>query len=268
MPLATVHLLALVPGNDLPSYLRQLASSGIKPLVTAKPQRWIIRPEKLSTDILLNASWDLLLILPANQSLPSSLTGSNRDRVAQHWSLTIGVPKAVFEGFEQRNQKLLRPDSSSVPALTGSLEKPRMASSAQGLELNTELKQWADTFALGQRGAVSMLNLLAFHPGPEAHESYKKYGQAFAKSIGSKRGGNAKVVGKVVQEQGTQGEDTQGWEEVALAHYPTIRHFIDMLASEDYQAVNHQYRLPALRDTCILCTSELDPALLGSKAKL
>ena len=78
----------------------------------------------------------------------------------------------------------------------------------------------------------------------------------------------AKVVGRVVAAQGTQGEDTSGWEEIALAHYPSIRHFVDMLASEDYQEVNHKDRLPALRDTCILCTTELAPELQTDRAKL
>lgn len=47
-----------------------------------------------------------------------------------------------------------------------------------------------------------------------------------------------------------------------------IHHFTDMLASEDYQKVNHEFRLPALKDTCILCTTELDPELSIDKAKL
>lgn len=47
-----------------------------------------------------------------------------------------------------------------------------------------------------------------------------------------------------------------------------IHHFADMLASEDYQKVNHEFRLPALKDTCILCTTELDPELSIDKAKL
>jgi len=100
------------------------------------------------------------------------------------------------------------------------------------------------------------------------HESYGRYGKAFAESIGSRRGGNAKVVGKVVPKQGTMDEDASGWDEIALAHYPSIRHFVDMLASEDYQEVNHRDRLPALKDTCILCTTELDPDLVADKAKL
>lgn len=47
-----------------------------------------------------------------------------------------------------------------------------------------------------------------------------------------------------------------------------IHHFTDMLASEDYQKVNHEFRLPALKDTCILCTTELDSELSIDEAKL
>lgn len=86
-------------------------------------------------------------------------------------------------------------------------------------------------------------------------DSYLKYGAAFAKTIGAKRGGNAKIVGTVVDVEGA--EKKKEWDEVALAHYPSLQHFADMLASEDYQEVNLKYRVPALRDTFILCTSEL-----------
>lgn len=55
---------------------------------------------------------------------------------------------------------------------------------------------------------------------------------------------------------------------MALAHYPSLEHFAEMLASEDYQAANHEWRLPSLRDTCILCTSELDLQGTNEKAKL
>jgi hypothetical protein len=113
-----------------------------------------------------------------------------------------------------------------------------------------------------------MLNLLAFHPGKK--ETYLKYGAEFSKSIGSKRGGDAKLVGTVIHERAGGNDDreekgNEGWDEIALAHYPSIHHFADMLASEDYQAVNQKFRVPSLRDTCILCTTELG---LEEKAKL
>lgn len=266
MPLATAHLVALAHTSSISAYLKALDSAFIKPLVASKVIRWIIKPEKLSTH-LINVKWDLLLILPATTSIPSDCLGENL--VTRHWSITAGVPKSLVNGFQQRNERLLNPRPGDVPELTGSLSKPKIVSSTQGLELNDELLEWSKGFKLGQNGAVSMLNLLSFNPGKEAHDSYLRYGKAFSESIGSKRGGNAKVVGKVVPDQGTPNEDKYGWDEIALAHYPSIRHFTDMLASEDYQKVNHESRLPALLDTCILCTSELDPELVTEgKAKL
>jgi hypothetical protein len=117
-----------------------------------------------------------------------------------------------------------------------------------------------------------MLNLLAFNPGKK--ETYLKYGAEFAKSIGSRRGGDAKLVGTVIRERAGGNEDREGkgedaWDEIALAHYPSIYHFADMLASEDYQAVNQKFRVPTLRDTCILCTTELGlDEKMDEKAKL
>lgn len=154
-----------------------------------------------------------------------------------------------------------------MPPLTGSLDKARIADSAQDLELSPELLRWVETFGKAEgSGAVSMLNLLSFRPGLKSE--YLKYGAEFAKSVGSRRGGNAKIVGSVIhggkEGAGGLGGDGQGgkdWDEVALAHYPSIWHFADMLASEDYQAANKKHRVGALRDTFILCTSELGTEL-------
>jgi hypothetical protein len=137
------------------------------------------------------------------------------------------------------------------------------------------LEEWIEMYSRGENGngAVSMLNLLAFKEGMK--DSYLKYGAEFSRSIGSKRGGEAKIVGSVVSKEGDEGKGDRemdagkdGWDEVALAHYPSIKHFEDMLASEDYQAVNQKYRVPALRDTCILCTCELGLEVGEGRAKL
>lgn len=266
MPLATVHLLALSQNTTVPSYLTSLAQTPCKPLVTSHVLRWIITPTTLSKNVLLNISWDLLLIVPANTPLPASHLSDNL--ITAHWSITAGIPRSITDSFTQRNPSLLHPDPSSIPPLTTSAKK--LASSPQGLELTPELLDWKNPAAADPSTAspVSMLNLLAFHPTPEARESYMRYGKAFAESIGSKRGGNAKVVGKVVGAQGASAsEDEEGWDEVALAQYPSFGHFVEMLGSEDYQAVNQRHRVPALRDTCILCTSEVDPVLVGGGEK-
>jgi hypothetical protein len=265
MPLATVHLIALSPNSNISTYLRALKSISFKPLVISHALRWIVEPEKLSTDRLLSTNWDLLIITPTTTPFPE--TYLNKDWVSAHWSITAGVPSSIVNGFEERNKKLLNADPKDAPPTTASSGAgPKIAISSQGLEATPELLKWQNP--AGASTPVSMLNLLAFHPGAEAHESYMRYGKAFAESIGSRRGGFAKVVGKVVPKQGTEGEDVAGWDEVALAHYPSFALFVDMLASEDYQAVNHRDRLPALRDTCILCTSEVDPVLYADKARL
>lgn len=266
MPVATLHLIALAPQATCSTFLKALHAASVKPLVASRVVRWIIKPEKLAATRLLSVNWDLLIILPVQTRLPDHL--SNEKWITHRWTISAGVPSSITNGFEERNHQLLRPRPSDVPALTGALTKPKIAQSTQGLELNNELLTWSKDFKLGQTGAVSMLNLLSFNPTKEAHESYKVYGQAFAKSIGSRRGGVAKIVGRVVRDQGSVGEDRYGWDEIALAHYPSIRHFVDMLASEDYQQVNHASRLPALRDTCILCTTELDPELGYDVARL
>lgn len=262
MPLATVHLVALSSNTDISKFLRALKSISFKPLVISHALRWIIQPEQLSTDRLLTTKWDLLIITPTTSPFPD--TYLTKDWVSSHWSISAGIPSSIVNGFEDRNKKLLNPNPSDIPQPAAS--QPKIAKSAQGLEATPELLEWKNP--AGASTPVSMLNLLAFKPGPEAHESYKRYGKAFAESIGSKRGGLAKIVGKVVPGQGTEGEDAEGWDEVALAHYPNFSMFMDMLASEDYQAVNHRDRLPALRDTCILCTSEVDPVLHADKARL
>jgi hypothetical protein len=180
--------------------------------------------------------------------------------LVDYWSITAGVSARLVSGFAERNHKMLHPAPPSVPALTGSLDKPCLASSGQGLELTPDLRKWIASFSISSgRGSVSMLNLLAFHPNMKS--SYLQYGRAFAEAVGARRDGNAKIVGNVINHD-------QGRDEIAVAHYPSILHFADMLASEDYQEVNRRYRIPSLKDTCILCTSEiaLDEAGFGQRA--
>lgn len=136
--------------------------------------------------------------------------------------------------------------------------------------MSNDLEAWIETYLSNKKdagGAVSMFNLLSFKP--DMKSEYLKYGAAFAQSAGSKFGGNAKIVGNVVHtpSQSTSGskESAQiydagndGWNEIALAHYPSILHFRAMLLDEEYQRVNQEHRVGSLRDTCILMTSEIE----------
>jgi hypothetical protein len=273
MPLCTLHLVSLHSTTPKPllTFLSILKSANVSPIVISRVIRWIILPSKLSTEHILarNIHWDLLLILPNTDALPTSL----QKLVEHHWSITAGVPSRLIQDFPSKNNKLLHPDQSSVPKLSENGAKTTTESS-QSLELGDELNKWIETFvnsgAKEGKGAVSMFNLLAFNPGMK--DEYLKYGAAFAKTIGSRHGGNAKIVGNATHVNGTPiskspnssvgingevGGGRDDWDEIALAHYPSILHFRDMLASEDYQEVNKRHRVPSLRDTCILMTSEI-----------
>lgn len=281
MPLATIHLFSLTDSSSLPALLRLVKASSVKPLVVSKPIRWIIRPEKIEADALLTPKWDLLLIFEdskASQDLVSSFfsaspynakaSKTDEFRIENHWTTTAGVPSRLTKDFLTKiNPALLHPDANTIPKLTGALNDPLVKDSSQDLSLSQDLKSWIgkSESSLPVDGAVSMLNLLAFKPDMKA--SYLKYGAAFAKTIGAKRGGNAKLVGNIVHKKET---DSAKWHEFALAHYPTLLHFADMLASKDYQEVNQEFRVPALEDTCILCTSELEIEKLvgGPRSKL
>jgi hypothetical protein len=264
MPLATIHLISLNESTSLVDFIKDINYYQLNPLVISKVVRWIITPETIDADALLHPPkpWDLLVIILGDNPLPTLLTR----KVHCHWFTKAGIPSRLTKDFSSKNNSLLHP-SSTVP-LSGALDNPKVGSTSQTLELSPDLQKWISSFSSTHTGksAVSMLNLLAFRPN--MHASYLVYGKAFAESIGSKRGGNAKLVGNIVDEKSVKGE---GWDEMALAHYPSILHFADMLASEDYQRVNKESRVPSLRDTCILCTSEVEVEELlkeGGKSKL
>lgn len=190
--------------------------------------------------------------------------------------MSAGVPSRLVQDFSKKNNQLLHPDASNVPKISDQTVK-KTTDSAQSLELSAELDTWIQDYINTGRpeakGAVSMFNLLSFNDGMKSE--YLKYGAAFASSIGSRHGGNAKIVGNVTHINGVakpkedavtsssvsaNGEVQSGsgdWNEIALAHYPSILHFREMLLSEDYQSVNKRHRVPSLRDTCILMTSEI-----------
>ncbi len=278
MPICTVQLLSL--NSSIDTFLTALRKSSLKPLTVARVVRWIITPTFLSREPLLSQSppWDVLLILPdAIKSLPADL----ESLVRSTWSIQAGVPSKLISSFDLGNSQPLHPSPDTVPPLTGSLANPQKAGSTPSLELTDHLQSWIQG-GKGPKGAISMLNLLAFRPGKK--EQYLKYGKAFSESVGSRRGGVAKLVGKIVP--GTCSDACSEWEEVglsfwtytrtpivttnqfALAHYPSLDHFADMLASKDYQQANKTWRVPSLKDTFILCTTELDLLVEPERSKL
>jgi uncharacterized protein (DUF1330 family) len=244
-----VVLIALKQGTTILTFLSILRKSNVAPLVQAKVVRWVILPTKLSTAPLLalNIHWDLLLVLPTGTELPREAI----NHIASSWSLLSGIPSRIVQDLPGKNEKLLNPPPGSVKAPEA--PEKATASSSQSLELSPELGAWVSHLPQEvKKHPISMLNLLSFAPNKK--EQYKQYGAAFAEKVGSRHGGDAKIVGHVV---GGQAKD-EGWHEIALAHYPSLEHFCAMLASKDYQDVNHRYRLGSLNDTFIICTMEID----------
>lgn len=206
MPLCTLHLVSLDGGptrtrSFLSSLIAALPKTENDPvlLLAGTPQRWVIVPSRDSAGIsdLRSTDWHAVVLLKGEQGLPAQ----TRTHVKEEWTVIVGVPSRVVSGFAARNADFLRPKTDPIP-LTGSLDRPRLSESQQGLEATPELIEWAkgyDEERKGTRGeetrAVSMLNLLKFKAGKKG--TYQEYGKAFGESIGSKRGGVAKVVGAV-----------------------------------------------------------------------
>jgi hypothetical protein len=248
MPLCDLHLIALKSTSSVQAFLKSLRAHRINPIIQSRVIRWVILPSSLSAVPLLamNTRWDLLIVLPSDTKIHHEALS----QVAAQWSITAGVPSRLLNGFEEKNASLLNPPPGSVKPPDNS--NPITKASTQSLELSPELSAWIQSLPQAVRGhPISMLNLLAFNPGKK--EQYGKYGAAFASRVGSRHGGDAKIVGNVVSGQGKE----EGWDEIAVAHYPSLRHFAAMIGSRDYQEVNHEHRLGALKDTCILCTMEV-----------
>jgi uncharacterized protein (DUF1330 family) len=101
-------------------------------------------------------------------------------------------------------------------------------------------------FEPGADGPIYMLNLLKFKDKAEYEdgretdlsgaEAYALYGAAVSKILVNLGGGgmfNAKV------ERLMLGEVEELWDSVAIAMYPTRQAMIEMMQSEEYQAIHH-----------------------------
>ncbi|EED22252.1 conserved hypothetical protein [Talaromyces stipitatus ATCC 10500] len=282
MPALTLHLLAFKDhSDDAKAFVAKLRSyTSVKVVVASRPRYVVVRPTFLDIDPLLMQKWDLVLLLqPTEQNHhqgESSLIPSDlQDVILAEYRILAGIPSKLLSSFPERDAQLKK---ESPPALTGSLSKMRSQSkeSSQALEMSPDLLAFMDMLSAEHDKPVTMLNLLHFHY-PDGKQNYFQYGQAFI-PVAGRRGGNAKIVGNVVKTpaQSTFLNDSRGspdrpeqdwWNEISIVHYPSIRHFCDMLVSEDYQAINERYRLKALRDTFLLCTTEFDVEE-DSRAKL
>ena len=249
MVVCTLHIIALAHGATIPGFLANLRKHNVDPLIQAKVLRWMVLPSEKSAGYLLgrNKRWDLLIGLGPDTALPKAVETD----INAVWTVTCGVSSAVVSGYKELNQNLLRTPTAPLPLSTNSARE-----STQNLEASSELLTWiSDLPPSIQHHPVSMLNLLSFNPGKKAQ--YVTYGREFSQRVGSAFGGHVKVAARVVQGEGGQA-GREGWDEVAFVHYPTLSHFAGMLGDGEYQAVNREHRLGALKDTFILCVVEVD----------
>lgn len=238
MPLLNFYLLRLKDDIQPHTFLSHLqkADPSTKVIVASKPRHFVVKTTIQDADVL-NKSWDLMLLLQgSNDSLPDSVSR----HISSKYSLPVGIPSKLLSTYPEKNATLIR--EASTAGLTGSLDNPQMPDSSQKLELSPELLEFMKQLLKEHDGPVTMLNLLKFKPNGK--QSYYQYGQHFIE-VAKKRGGDAKIVGNVVA--AANGEKS-GWDEIAIVHYASIKHFCDMLAGKDYQVINEKFRLPVSED--------------------
>ncbi|KAL2265998.1 hypothetical protein VTJ83DRAFT_5350 [Remersonia thermophila] len=316
MVLFDLHLVSLTPGTAPSTLLRALHDEPNAHVVfQARVLRWMVLPTRTSAPRLLgrNTRWDLLVGLrrpdgkePSSDWIPAPLR-AEAGLVAARWTASSGVSAKALEGYAKLNAELYKragqapiPSSSSSSNGSNGSSNAGKASSAVAASsdendffLDADSAEWSQwrSSPVGRSARsrpVSMLNLLQFRPGKEAHESYKRYGAEFSRRVGAKYGGHVKVVGRIVpsppssssssssssgSQVGPRDEEiageagADGWHEIAWVHYPSAEHFAAMAASPEYKEVNLQHRVGALKDTFILCCQEVgvDGEWVGEK---
>ncbi|KAK6811668.1 hypothetical protein RU639_012651 [Aspergillus parasiticus] len=255
MPTATLHLLALKV--DVPTFLQDLQSTR-KVIVASRPRHIVIHPVLIDKDAL-PTPWDLLVLIQSEESNTFPIPEFLQFQVKSEYRILVGIPSKLLATYPSRSQSLKRA-ALSIP-LTGSINHIQGRTSSQSLEVTPELLSFMNKLSAEHPGPVTMLNLLHFN-SPGGKDVYYKYGQAFG-PVAGRRGGNAKLVATVIRpdvegETSVKRKGEEGWDEISIVHYPSIRHFCDMLAGEDYQRINEKFRLGSLKDTFLLCTTEFD----------
>ncbi|CAL5868707.1 uncharacterized protein PFLUO_LOCUS2934 [Penicillium psychrofluorescens] len=280
MPVLTLHLLTLTSAANLQPFVQQLKQSpNLEVILASRPRHVVIHPTALDNDPLTKTPWDLMVLLKCASDTTNPIPSTLHSWIKNEYKISTGIPSRLLSTYPARDADLKR--SAPSASLTGSLDKilrdEGTSSTAQNLEVSPDLLEFMARLSKTHSGPVTMLNLLQFHH-PNGKESYYQYGQAFI-PVAGKRGGSAKLVGAVVNSSSssgvtdsrgdkTQRPETEWWNEVSIVHYPSIKHFCDMLAGEDYQGINEKYRLSALRDTFLLCTTEFDVEEGAGVAKL
>ena len=241
----------LVINVSIADFLSTLSQSPNTPIFTAKVANWAFRPIRLSVEPLLTQkpNWDIFLVTAGLEDLTDQL----RSVVSAEWNVT-----AELISGDSIFKRLLDAPPQEVTPLNGAWDKPLTANNSKHpleLRLTKEMQDWVRKFGEQEgNGQVSMFNLLAYKEGRK--EGYMEYIKEFIRSAGARRGGGAKFAADILSCSSTP-KGVHEWDDMILAQYPSIYHFAEMLASEDYQEIDRKHRAGNLIDTFILCTTEL-----------
>ena len=264
LTICTLHLLS---SSTTAAQLLDLlaAASQPKPLFLAKANNWIIQPEAeppISPDLMANVPWSVVVIYTKPNGLPQDA----QTQRAARWTLEFSLPTQMASGFVASGKQLretpkTRSHEFDTSLAGGDKDLPSGSTSlSQALDITPALSRWFDDFSRTEDGtkAIVMLNLIAF---VDDGSKYLQYRNAFAKSVGSRHGAAARLLGTAEVESASSqtngSKNEKWWDRVALIHYPSILHFADMLAADDYQEASHKYRTGSLVDNPILCLTEV-----------
>lgn len=294
MPLCTLHLVQLYrKSEEEPTFaarrrfLHKLLSNSNdlndRLLSACVVRRSVIMATRIDHVRLNKTAWDLVLVMKGakgekdDQAQPLTLANHplTKKDIANEYTLPIGIPTRLVEGYKSRTKQLNAEAKKSEHLSIEALQRDPARSveryppkTSQNLELSEDLTQLiedlnklgtSDGLADG-RGPVQQLNLLAFNRSEEDKERYYQYGKGFTQAA-KPFGGEPKILAKVIN-------DEKEWQEISLVNYSSISHFAGMAASETYQKINRTYRLPSLDDTTIICTQEIDLDGLRSRVQV
>ena len=127
--------------------------------------------------------------------------------------------------------------------------------------------QFVELMEAPDEGPVVMLNLLKFKERAEGGEGsgageYAKYGDA-AVAMVEARGGKVLWMGRA--DQILIGDESQGWDSVALVQYPSRKAFIEMVSTPEYEQA-HEHRESGLERTVLIACTERVNRLAGGSA--
>jgi len=187
--------------------------------------------------------------MPDRSPLPTSITS----KAARIYSVDADVPEPFASDFASINARLTNPPPGSVPAPAGT---PIQLSPADEKEVELPItparKAFFESLAASPDGSkpISVLNFISLNQGKM--EAFMGYGAVFASDLGPKYGTEAKLMGMAAN-----GGGPDGWELLAVVHYPSIRHFAEMVGSERYKEIDRQFKVGLIRDTGLLALTEI-----------